>query len=152
MIWYSCKLHSYPSVHPNRSRNCPSMYAEGKSSLYRPHLPFPLRILKAYDSTDFVSGSTNVFGSASSVFATTPTMLYRFEKNVIQSLSVCCSFSGRSSQSGRTSSAFVEVIPRARDASWPANTVLNPGEPGTAIRGTSRLTVVGAAFLVHLVS
>jgi hypothetical protein len=55
---------------------------------------------------------------------TIPTTLYRFEKKVIQSLSVPCSFSGRSFQSGRTSSALVEVRARAREASWPANTRL----------------------------
>jgi hypothetical protein len=55
---------------------------------------------------------------------TIPTTLYRFEKNVIQSSSVPFSFSGRSSQFGRTSSTFVEVRARAREASWPANTVL----------------------------
>ena len=55
--------------------------------------------------------------------STTPTMLYRFEKNVNQSSSTFCSLSGKSAHSGETSSAFVLVFPRARDASWPANTV-----------------------------
>ncbi len=53
---------------------------------------------------------------------TTPTTLYRLLKNVSQSASVCFSFSSRSSQSGRTSSAFVLVRPSAREASWPAKT------------------------------
>jgi hypothetical protein len=55
--------------------------------------------------------------------STTPTMLYRFEKNVNQSSSTFFSLSGKSAHSGETSSAFVLVFPRARDASWPANTV-----------------------------
>ena len=54
---------------------------------------------------------------------TIPTTLYRFEKKVIQSSSVCFSLSSRSSHSGFTSSAFVLVRARAREASWPANTV-----------------------------
>lgn len=55
--------------------------------------------------------------------STIPMMLYRFEKNVNQSSNTFFWSSGRSDQSGRTSSAFVEVMPRAREASWPANTV-----------------------------
>ena len=50
-------------------------------------------------------------------------MLYRLEKNVNQSSRVPFSLSESVDQSGLTSSAFVEVIPRARDASWPAKTV-----------------------------
>jgi len=60
------------------------------------------------------------YGSAFTI----PTILYRFVKKVIQSFSVPCSFSGRSSQVGRTSSALVEVRARAREASWPANAEL----------------------------
>jgi hypothetical protein len=98
-------------------------------------------------------------------------MLYRLLKNVIQSSSVCFSLSSRSSQSGRTSSDFVDVRARAREASWPANTVSKErvvsvgfvvrelgGGGGNA--GCSQVrrgkaegqgTVVRAAFLVGLV-
>ncbi|KAF4635070.1 hypothetical protein G7Y89_g3032 [Cudoniella acicularis] len=54
--------------------------------------------------------------------STKPTTLYRFEKNVSQSSNTPFSLSLTSYQSGRTSSAFVEVVARAREASWPANT------------------------------
>lgn len=54
---------------------------------------------------------------------TTPTTLYRFEKKVTQSFSVSFSLSDRSCQSGLTSSGFVEVLPRALDASLPAKAV-----------------------------
>jgi hypothetical protein len=49
--------------------------------------------------------------------STTPTILYRFEKYVNQSSRTFFSLSGRSAHSGETSSAFVLVFPRARDAS-----------------------------------
>jgi hypothetical protein len=82
--------------------------------------------------------------------------------------------SSRSSQSGRTSSGFVEVRARAREASWPANTVSKErvisvgfvvrelgGGGGNAgcsqarrgkEEGEGEGTVVRAAFLVGLVS
>lgn len=53
----------------------------------------------------------------------TPTILYRLLKKINQSSSVFFSPSGRSSQSGRTSSGLSDDMPRAREASWPANTV-----------------------------
>lgn len=53
--------------------------------------------------------------------STFPTTLYRFEKKVTQSFSVPFSFSGRSCHSALTSSALVDVLPRAREASLPAN-------------------------------
>lgn len=55
--------------------------------------------------------------------STLPTTLYLFEKNVIQSSRTFFLSSSKSSQSGRTSSGFVEERARAREASWPANTV-----------------------------
>ena len=51
-------------------------------------------------------------------------MLYRLLKNVNQSLSTPFSLSGRSSHSGLQSSAFSEDWARAREASFPANTVV----------------------------
>ncbi len=64
--------------------------------------------------------------AASSKFvapSTRPTTLYRLEKKVTQSLSVDFSLSGRSCQSALTSSALVDVLPSAREASLPAKTV-----------------------------
>src|SRR5690349_19026869 len=55
--------------------------------------------------------------------ATFPTTLYRLEKKVFQSFSVDFSFSSKSFQSACTSSAFVELLASARDASLPANTL-----------------------------
>lgn len=55
--------------------------------------------------------------------STLPTMLYRFEKKVSQSSRTPFSLSDNVDQSGETSSAFVELKPKAREASWPANTV-----------------------------
>lgn len=52
----------------------------------------------------------------------TPTTLYLLLKKVIQSFSTPCSFSSRVFQSGLTSSALVDVLPRAREASCPAKT------------------------------
>lgn len=57
--------------------------------------------------------------------STTPTTLYLLEKNLIQSFRTPFSLSGRSFHSGATSSGFVEVIPRAREASLPAKTWKN---------------------------
>jgi hypothetical protein len=61
--------------------------------------------------------------AASSPFTTYPTTLYLLLKNVFQSSSVFFFSSSKSSHSALTSSAFVEVSARARDASWPANTI-----------------------------
>ena len=55
---------------------------------------------------------------------TTPTTLYRFAKKVTQSFNVPFSLSSISCQSALTSSALVDVLPRARDASLPAKTSL----------------------------
>lgn len=55
--------------------------------------------------------------------STTPTMLYLLLKKVTQSSSVDFSFSSRSCQSELTSSALVELLPSAREASFPAKTV-----------------------------
>lgn len=54
--------------------------------------------------------------------STTPTTLYRLEKNVTQSLRTPFSLSSRSCQSGRASSGLVEVFPSALEASLPAKT------------------------------
>lgn len=87
--------------------------------------------------------------------STTPTTLYRLEKNVTQSLSVLCSFSGRSFHSGLTSSALVDVFPRALDASLPANTrglrmlVMQLGRDGNSV--VVERAVVGASWLIGLV-
>ena len=64
-------------------------------------------------------------GSSSKFVApsTTPTTLYLFEKNLIQSLSTPFSLSLRSFHSGETSSGLVEVFPRALEASFPAKTL-----------------------------
>jgi hypothetical protein len=89
----------------------------------------PLIICTPNSSTEILSYlmSMKIFSAQAFAFsaglATNPTTLYRFEKKVIQSSSVCFSLSSRSSHSGFTSSAFVLVRARARDASWPANTV-----------------------------
>lgn len=69
-------------------------------------------------------GSSSIFVAPS----TTPTTLYRLEKNLIQSLSTPFSLSPRSFQSDETSSALVEVLPRAREASLPAKAA-QPGQP-----------------------
>lgn len=82
---------------------------------------------------------------------------------MIQSLRVDFSLSSRSCQSGLTSSALVEVLPRAREASLPANTgarqVLAMSQQEDVVcldqRGTRqavKLTVVGASRLVRLVA
>lgn len=54
--------------------------------------------------------------------STTPTTLYLLEKNLTQSFSVPFSLSLKSLHSDETSSGFVEVFPRAREASFPAKT------------------------------
>jgi hypothetical protein len=74
----------------------------------------------------FTSSSLALLSSIySPIFAapsTTPTMLYRFEKNVNQSPRTFCSLSGKSCHSGLQSSALREDFARAREASWPAKT------------------------------
>lgn len=55
--------------------------------------------------------------------ATTPTTLYRFEKNVTQSSRTFFSASVKTLQSATASSSLVDVLPRAREASLPAKTI-----------------------------
>jgi hypothetical protein len=80
----------------------------------KPHIP---------DNAYEPSALTPSEGSRFVAPSTTPTTLYRLLKNVIQSFKTFCLVSSRSSHSGLTSSGFVDVRARAREASWPANTV-----------------------------
>lgn len=87
--------------------------------------------------------------------STTPTTLYRLEKKVTQSLRVPFSLSSKSFHSGDTSSALVEVLASARDASCPAKAKLG-GQwrvdyHGSRV-GNSLRTVVGASRLVGFVT
>lgn len=90
--------------------------------------------------------------------STCPTTLYRFEKKVIQSSNTFFLSSSRSFQSGRTSSGFVDERARAREASWPANTVyivsdyfiqLSPDK--SEVKYKVRFTVITATRRIHLV-
>lgn len=91
--------------------------------------------------------------------ATFPTTLYLLEKKVSQSSSVPFSLSSRSEISADTSSAFVEVLPRARDASLPANT--RGGERVSIMwkscrnrrgAGWEKVTVIWSAWLIGLIT
>lgn len=67
--------------------------------------------------------------------STLPTTLYRFEKKVSQSSRTPFSLSDKVDQSGETSSALVELKPKAREASWPAKTVFTETRLAIVLHG-----------------
>lgn len=120
-LWINSKWKGSPDANSLSSR-----------PIIMPWIPLPIPwILRALHLYNFQDPSLRLQLEAPSLFSsgskfcapsTNPTILYRFEKNVFQSFSTPFSLSSRSNHSGDTSAADVEVLARAREASWPANT------------------------------
>ena len=116
-------------THTHTHINSNNKATESRASTNHQTAQQPSDSFSATQNTHIAPLDTSAYAASSKFVApsTRPTTLYRFEKKVTQSLSVDFSLSGRSCQSGLTSSGLVDVLPRAREASLPAKTVYGVG-------------------------
>ena len=147
--------HTHTHTHINSNNKA----TESRASTNHQTAQQPSDSFSATQNTHIAPLDTSAYAASSKFVApsTRPTTLYRFEKKVTQSLSVDFSLSGRSCQSGLTSSGLVDVLPRAREASLPAKTVEGVGWlvgwlVGWRKKGGGGPTAVCAAWLVGFVA
>ena len=108
----SARSSKPPQLHGSSKINIAAWSVLLDCSCYQPHTCNE-RLFPSYEP-EAVLGSLFVAPS------TVPTMLYLLEKKEYQSSNVCFSFSPRSNHSGTTSASFVDMSPRALEASLPA--------------------------------